>query len=223
MAGQPPLLQALNSLKAVSAKANTTGSMDSQSVLPAFEVCRTVSDDIHYAHALLREIAEIAIHHQQWSIAEEFAIRTLKKVPNYGAALKVLGKALRQQNRLADAAICHRYGLPSSIRKQYFSHSNAKLVRSKDSDAVNRLAAHPEQFMPLSPPVSLQSKPIWELSQTQLNSAPANTFQLHDARLWFDGFNTVVWDTHSQIIVPMHRAGFPMSFKVPLARIPSKN
>ena len=208
MSDQPPLLQALNSLKAVSAKASADGCMDSQSVLPAFEVCRTVSDDIHYAHALLREIAEIAIQHQRWSIAEEFAIRTLKKVPNYGAALKVLGQALRHQGRLADAAICHRYGLPTSIRKKYFSQSSAKLVDSKNSVAVKRLRAYPEQYMPLSPPVSLQSKPAWELSQTQLNSAPAVTFQLHDARLWFDGFNTVVWDTDLQIIADASR-GFP--------------
>ncbi len=205
MAGQHPLLQALNSLKAVSEKATTSASIDSQPLLSAFEVCSTVSDDIHYAHALLRETAEIAIRHQQWSIAEEFAIRTLKKVPNYGAALKVLGKALRNQDRPADAAICHRYGLPSSIREKYFSQANPDMVSSKDSDSITLLTAYPEQFMPLTPPVSLQDKPIWELSQTQLNSAAAKTFQLSDARLWFDGFNIVVWDSQSKLIIDASR------------------
>ena len=81
MAGQPPLLRALESLKAVSAEASVSDDMDSQSILSAFELCRVVSDDIHYAHALLREIAEIAIKHRQWIIAEEFAVRDLEKSP----------------------------------------------------------------------------------------------------------------------------------------------
>ena len=205
MTDQPPLLQALNSLKAVSTEASTDKTIQFQSVLSAFELCRSVTHDVHYAHALLREIAEIAIRHQQWSIAEEFAIRTLKKAPNYGAALKVLGKALRQQNKLADAAICHRYGLPSSIKEKYFDQIDGQVLNSNDSDAVNCLPAYPEQCMQLSPPVSIRRKPIWELKQTQLNSAAANTFQLKDARLWFDGFNTVVWDSRSRVIADASR------------------
>ena len=200
MSGQPPLLKALNALKAVSAQIKSTPNEDETPLDSAFQVCRTVSYDIHYAHALLREIAEIALQHKKWDIAEDFSIRTLKRVPSSGAALKVLGEALRHQNRLGDAAICHRYGLPSSIRNQYFGDARLITTNSDESDAVNCLPAHPEQYMPLNPPVSLSEKPVWELTQTQLNSAAANTFQLCDARLWFDGFNTVVWDNHSQVI-----------------------
>jgi len=200
MSGQPPLLQALNALKVVSAQVIDKPNEDEKPLASAFQMCRTVSYDIHYAHALLREISEIALKHKKWDIAEDFAIRTLKKSPSSGAALKVLGEALSHQNRLGDAAICHRYGLPSSIRRKYFQDARLKTTTSEESDAVKCLPAHPEQFMPLKPPLSLSKKPVWELSQTQLNSAAANTFQLRDARLWFDGFNTVVWDNHSRVI-----------------------
>ncbi len=198
---QPALLRALNDLKDV-----TEG--DEQSLAAAFEACRSASDDVHYAHVLYAEIGELAIQHQQWQVAEEFAVRTLKRLPNSGKALKLLGKALKGQNRLDEAAICHRYGMPNSIRQQYFSASSLNTTHSKHAENVTSLQAYPAQSIPLAAPVSVNNNPVWELSQEHLHSAPAQTFRLTDARLWFDGFNAVVWDTDKRVVENVSR-GFP--------------
>lgn len=201
MAGKPALLKALETLKMA-----VDG--DTQSLEPAFNNCRSAANDIHYAHVLYSEIADIANNLHWYETAEEFAVRTLKQLPSSGSALKALGKALQGQGRLADAAICHRYGLPKTLRDKYFGTPPIKQISYINADNVRTLPAYPVQHMPLNPPVSLSDEPIFELSLKQLRSSPANTFHLNKARLWFDGFNTVVWDEHANVISEISR-GLP--------------
>ncbi|MGQ7845726.1 glycosyltransferase 61 family protein [Granulosicoccus sp. 3-233] len=201
MRGKPALLLALNQLKTAAEEQQRLG--DS-----AFDGCRKAPADVHYAHALYREIGEIALRQQLWETAEEFAIRTLKKMPSSGAALKILGKSLHGRNRLDEAALCHRYRLPSSVRDQYFSDKSLSTLHSTQSKNLNCLMAHEAESRPVSPPTSLHETSIHELSQTQLNSSAAYTFQLPDARLWFDGFNTAVWDKQGYLIADASR-GLP--------------
>lgn len=214
MAGRPELLKALDSLKLVMKG-------DQCSLESAFESCRAAPVDVHYAHVLYREIGEIAISHRQWKIAEEFAIKTLTQLPSSGAALKLLGVALHGQKKLADAAVCHRYGLPKSLRKRYFSDLTARSVHSHDTDSVECLSAHPAQTMPLAQPISLNGETIWELSDDILSSCPAHTYRLRDARLWFDGFNTIVWDCNGKIVNDISR-GFPEVVQSALGTRPAR-
>ncbi len=201
MRGRHPLMKALDNLKGVPKG-------DSQGLATAFNICRSASNDIHYAHVLYHEMGEIAIHHKQWSIAEEFAVKTLKKLPSSGAALKLLGTALRGQDRLTEAAICHRYGLPPSISKKHFDGDELRTVNSDDSEQLSQLEAYPQHEMALQSPISLHEDPPWELSQTALHSAAANTFQLNNATFWYDGFNLTIWDSNNNVISDISR-GFP--------------
>lgn len=201
MSRKPALLQALNALKEVDVS-------DRESLDAAFNRCRTAPDDIHYAHALYREIGEIALKHEFWEMAEEFAIRTLVKMPSNGAALKLLGMSLRGRDRFEEASICHRYGLPPAIREKYFANTRSSLTDSEESDKVSRLPAYPPSSRTLKPPLTLENESIWELSQSSLESAPAETFHIHSARLWFDGFNTIILDKNGHTINEVSR-GFP--------------
>lgn len=196
---KPELLRALESLKSVAGTDNTT------SVNLAFEACRTAPDDVHYAHALYREVGEIALRLKRWTTAEEFAVKSLLSVPSYGAALKVMGLALRGQDRLSEAAICHRYGLPRTIRHHYFKSESYKPVRSENGQQIDRLPAYKSVTLPLNAPVSVDDDEDKELSHEVLRSSDANTFRLTNAQLWFDGFNTVVWDSSRQTIEDLSR------------------
>lgn len=201
MSLKPALLNALNTLK-------TVAEGDCQALQSAFDACRHAPNDIHYAHVLYAEISELAIQHKLWDIAEEFAVKTLKQLPSSGKALKLLGKALKGQNRLNDAAVCHRYGLPESIREKHFSHTTLQRLNSQQSKNVEFLEAYAAQNSPLSEPIAITETAESALSQEHLYSAPAFTFRLNNARLWFDGFNTVVWDSENNVIEDASR-GMP--------------
>ncbi len=196
---KPALLRALESLKSVSGTDNTA------SIELAFAACRNAPNDVHYAHALYREIGELALQHELWTLAEAFAVKSLLSVPSYGAALKVMGLALRGQGRLAEAAICHRYGLPKTLRQQYFATDSYRPVRSEDSSQIDRLPAYPSETLSLNPPVSVDCDQDKELSHRKLRSSDANTFRLMDAQIWFDGFNTVIWDSSRQTVTDLSR------------------
>ncbi len=196
---KPALLHALEFLKSVS------GTDKPVCLERAFDACRNAPDDVHYSHALYREIGEIALRHSLWITAEEFAVKSLLAVPSYGAALKVMGLALRGQGRLADAAICHRYGLPTTLRQKYFANNTFQSIRSDDSGQVNRLPAYSAETRKLTPPISVDEEKEWELTHGELHSSEANTFQLKSAQLWFDGFNTVVWNSARQTIEDLSR------------------
>ncbi len=193
MRRKPALLLALDQLKM---EANARHELEDSS----FDVCRDAPHDIRYAHALYREIGQIALDHQLWETAEEFAIRTLKKRPDSGAAIRILGKSLKGRDRLADAALCHRYRLPSSIRARHFSPDELSIIDSSESTDVSKLMAYTAACRQLTAPLMLPRHEIAELSQTELNSSAAYTFHLDKGSLWFDGFNTVAWDKSGRVI-----------------------
>lgn len=175
----------------------------------AFQVCLSADDSHCRAHVIYREIGEVAISAQQWQFAEQFAIRSLKALPRYGAAFKLLGLSLRGQERYDEAALCHRYNLPNAIREKYFNESPVQSIDSSQaSDTVTLLPAFDAEEIELTPP--LQIKPVFinELSATTLQVREAQTYQLSRCRIWFDNFNTVVWDQKGRIIKDACRGFF---------------
>jgi capsular polysaccharide biosynthesis protein len=201
MSRKPELLSALEELKLT--RATNPGERE------AFDRCLRIQAQVHYAHVLYREAGELAMESQFPDLAEEFAIRSLKSTPHYGGAYKLLGAALKAQGNDKDAAICHRYGLPNTVLNKYFHEHLYPMIRSEETtDSVTRVHAFDSELYKLNAPITNTTAPIQELSAKSLRSAEAFTLISQHASLWFDGFNTVVWDGRNQIIADACR-GFP--------------
>jgi len=206
---KPELLLALEALKqTVDPACPSNAVINTDTVSKLFELCHAANDDVHYSHALYREISEIAIKQKRWRIAEEFAVRTLKLIPGHGAAIKILGRALRGQGRVKDAEVCLRYGLPTSIIQEHFNDSRIKTIESNRATHIQRLPAFSAHSIPITDPVELGGKENWDYQYTKLEAAAANTFLLPEGKLWFDGFNTIIWNRESCIVTDVSR-GLP--------------
>jgi len=173
-------------------------------------VCFAADDSPRNAHLLFCQIGEEALTVKQWEAAELSAVRSLKKHPSYGRAFKLLGLALRGQGRMAEATTCHRYGLPPAIRELHFD--SAALARTNSQSAgdagVVRQQAYAAETFQLTPPFQLNKREIVELSATELQAVEAFTTVVPNGRLWFDTFNTVVWDKSDRVIDDICR-GYP--------------
>jgi len=171
------------------------------------EACRETDSEARNRHAVLREVGEFMLTEERWDLAEEFAIRSLKSLPRYGAAFKLLGLALHGAGNPDDAAICHRYGLPPSMRDKHFSDIPIRWTQSdaENDSGVRKQVAFPESTHALSPPKQMQERDIVELSAASLTAIEAYTTVIDDGRLWFDSFNTVAWDKQGRIISDLCR------------------
>ncbi|MFK7857128.1 MAG: DUF563 domain-containing protein [Granulosicoccus sp.] len=177
----------------------------------AFESCLSVQSPDRGAHTLYQEIGEIALSAEQWVVAERCAMLALQALPRFGAAFKLLGLSLRARERFDDAALCHRYNLPYSIREKYFKNSSVDALDSlQASDTVTRLHAFDAEYIDLTPPRQLKPGIIEELSEKTLHVREARTYQLSSCRIWFDSFNTVVWDSKGRIITDACRGFYEL-------------
>lgn len=149
-----------------------------------------------------REVGELALRAERWEMAEWLAIRSLRHQPSYGAAFKLLGLALRGAGHLDEAAVCHRYGLPPRVRDKHFGDLPCVWTNSRESaDAgIERHEAYAARSWPLRAPVQVRPREIVELSASELHVQEAVGTFVPDGRLWFDGFNTVIWDRQGRIV-----------------------
>ncbi|MEE9322811.1 MAG: glycosyltransferase 61 family protein [Granulosicoccus sp.] len=180
---------------------------DKQSVAARLAACFEADDSHRRAHALYRDVGEIALTLEDWSSAELAAVRSLKKKPSFGAAFKLMGLALRGAGRLEEAAICHRYGLPPAIRDQHFGDIPCVQTDSFSAgDAgVSRHQAFATETFPLQQPLQLEAREIVELAASELHAAEGFTTVIPGGYLWFDSFNTVAWDRKGRIVADICR------------------
>lgn len=178
-----------------------------QAIDHAFQLCSDVVPDAEFPHTVYRDIGQLALDNQRLDVAEAFAIRSLKSLPRYGAALKLLGLIFRAAGRLDDAAICHRYGLPESVKNQWFGDTPCIFIRSNqvNDECLLRTVAFPHHVVPLKPPVQWRPQEIDELSVDALNVTEGYTVAVPDGALWFDSFNSVLWDASGRIVQDVSR------------------
>ena len=167
-----------------------------------FNACLGADDEVPRAHELYREIGMMALEAGFIGLAERFAVLSLQAMPRFGQGFKLLGLALRAAGQLDDAAVCHRYGLPSSVLDRHFSDVRLEMVHSDrtDSAAVTRHVAFSSSRHSLTPPFQLHPRRIPELHADHLNALEAFTVRVLRGRLWFDTFNTVVWDDSGRVV-----------------------
>ena len=152
----------------------------------------------HYA-----QIGELCVEQGHWEIAEHMAVAALRALPRFGAAFKLLARALSGAGFSEEAAVCHRYGLPERILEKHFAGVSLLWTdcESAASDSISKLDAYPEEHHPLMHPGQLDpaiNHP--EFGALELHSAAAFTVRVKSATIWFDGFNTIVWDEHGRLI-----------------------
>jgi len=160
-----------------------------------------------HAHSQYAKIGESLIKLRYWDEAEVLAIKALKALPRYGAAFKLLGKALAGAGHKDDAAICHRYGLPPSMLEKYFNDVPVNWITSDKAvaESVRKLPAFAAESCVISPPRQSRKRDIKEFRATRHQTREAYTSVIPQGRLWFDGFNTVVWDQYGNIVRDLTR------------------
>ena len=168
----------------------------------AFAACAAAEPDGLYIHRVYRDIGQLALDSGYYDYGELFAIRALQSMPRYGEAFKLLGRVLLAAGRPDDAATCHRYGLPSTVRDKWFSDTACEWVDSAEVDdgSVCRLSAFPAHTQAIKPPGQWREQRIVELLVESLNIAEGYTVAASNGSLWFDTFNTVLWDEKKRIV-----------------------
>lgn len=189
-----PLTQAVEALEAAAAR----GELDAG----AMRRCVAIESRHPRAHRRWITAGQLALEAGEHALAEDFAARALIASPRFGAAFKLLGSAASAAGRAEDAAVGFRYGLAESVRARLFGHVSVSKIRSTTGTAsgVTSLAAFARERHRLRAPWQLVARQIDELDMEILNAAPARTIRVTDGRLFFDGFNRVVWNRDGQVI-----------------------
>nr|MBX2884475.1 glycosyltransferase family 61 protein [Granulosicoccus sp.] len=158
-------------------------------------------------HAQLATIGEHLLHWEMWEEAEHCAIGALKALPRFGAAFKLLGKSLLGAGFPDDAAVCHRYGLPATMREKHFSDVPVNWVESGEpiANSMTKKPAFPAESYPITPPRQIGSLEIKEFQRSRHDAREAYTTVITGGKLWFDGFNTVAWDQFGNIVRDLYR------------------
>lgn len=171
-------------------------------LIKAFAACAAAEPDGKFIHRVYRDIGQLALDSGYLEYAEQFAISALRSMPRYGEAFKLLGRVLRAADRPDDAAVCHRYGLPTSIREKWFSQYACDWIKSGDvvDGSVVKLSAFPAVTQAINPPGQWRPQRIVELMVDSLDIQAGRTIVAQNGSLWFDTFNTVLWDKKHRII-----------------------
>ncbi len=193
----PTLEEALECLRAVPAD-------DASAVERAAADCLGAETDARNRFMLYRETGEALLERGQSDAAEAFAIRSLKALPRYGAAFRLLGRVAEARGDADEAARCHRYQLPERVRMRWFGDVPLHRV-DLDAAAAEVLTAHPAERHLLRAPWQRGGSRPRELSADALESAPSELVRLPGGRLWYDSFNTVVWDRDGAVVAPLCR------------------
>jgi len=177
-------------------------SLPVEAINDAIACCASVDLKARGAYAMFREAGELALEAGRLDEAEALAVLSLKSMPKYGRAFKLLGLVLRAAGRVEEAAICHRYGLPPAIREKWFGDTPVEWIRSDEiaDGSVLRSSAFPSEKISIKKPLQWRDREIVELSADVLKVDEGRTVNAADGTLWFDTFNTVVWDRRGRIV-----------------------
>ena len=183
-------------------KATETHAGDRSSDLePLIQASLTATTSASNGFMVYREVGDCLLSLQRWTEAEAMAVRSLKASPRYGAAFRLMASALSGQGMEHDADLCHRYNLPESMRLKHFADTPISWINSNEDEATCQTAmAYPADTLSLEPPWQQIEQPIRELSATAVGTMAAETYRLPGGRLWFDSFNTIVWDRNSRVV-----------------------
>ncbi len=209
----PTLEQALERLRA-------TRVGDASAIERAAADCLGAETDARNRFMLYRETGEALLERGRADAAEAFAIRSLKALPRYGAAFRLLGRVAEARGDDVEAAQCHRYLLPERVRQRWFGDVPLRRVGLGNADAWSGsgavsgtrraagsevLPGHPVERHLLRAPWQEDGPRARELSANTLESAGSEVVRLTGGRLWYDSFNTVVWDREGAVVVPLCR------------------
>lgn len=165
------------------------------------QACLSATTPASNSFMVFREVGEFLLTMQRWVEAEEMGVRSLKASPRYGAAFRLMGCALSAQGLDEDANLCHRYNLPESMRTKYFADTPITWIGSTEDESTCRIIqAYPSTEYSIEPPWQQHPTEIRELSVTTLRALEAKTYRLAGGRLWFDSFNTIVWDSKHRVV-----------------------
>ncbi|ASJ71617.1 glycosyltransferase family 61 protein [Granulosicoccus antarcticus] len=176
-----------------------------QAAEPLLQACLSIDDVPSNSFMFFFQAGELAIEYGHPELAEKLAIRSLKALPRYGAALRLLGRTMEVQGFQIESEQCHRYILPESIREKYFADSRAAWVELDKAFGARRIQAFPAEKIELSAPLQLHSQVVRELNARAINAPAAFTAQIDGGTIWFDTFNTTVWNVEGGVIEELCR------------------
>jgi len=92
------------------------------------------------AHLLQHFVGKYFLDKKEWELAERFAIASLKSLPRYGLAYKLLGHALKGKGKLECAASSFHHCLSPNILQKHFSDLDISYVEvPKSGSNINSL------------------------------------------------------------------------------------
>lgn len=183
----PTLEQALERLEAELA-AGAASCAAVETCLAADSTARNRFMVLHRAGCALLRCGEL-------EAAEAFAVRSLRALPRYGAALRLLGEIAEARGDAAEASLCHRYQLSARLRERWFADSPLRRVSIDDASAgVAVSRAWPAERHLVRHPWHDEAEPVRELAARSIASQPGWLARVADGTLWYDSFNTVVWN-----------------------------
>ena len=166
--------------------------------------CLAARTEARNRFMIYRETGEALLERGRTDAAEAFAVRSLQALPRYGAALRLLGRVAEARGDDEEAAQCHRYRLPERVRRRWFGDVPLRRLEL-DAARAEVLDAHPAERHLLRAPWSADAEVPLELSARTLEAAPSEVVRLPGGRLWYDSFNTVVWDATGGVVAPLCR------------------
>ena len=143
-----------------------------------------------------------------------FAMKSLMVKPKGRHAANLINK-LAKENNLSEHAkantdIYQPWKIPQPILRQYLPELSIRWSNDPGNccEFFHQETAFPAQRIPLTAPKSLRPYNPAAYCFPQTKTISAETTTVPNGRLWFDGFNTVVWDSEGKVLEQLC-SGYP--------------
>lgn len=149
---------------------------------------------------IYQALAKYCIARDLKGLAELFCIRMLLASPKGWWALNQLQKIDSIKPFTSEFHLDRK--VPDDLLEKYFPNQKSVFMDKSDygSTDINRVTAHEEGFHELDRPHCINNYDFRAYSIDKTNSREAFLLTIPNGKLWFDGFNFVVWNEHGEIL-----------------------
>jgi len=166
------------------------------------------NQSLHYPDSVIyQQLAQFSLEHSFYELAELFCIRLLLCNPTRWWGLNQIRAIQCKLNPDLQSEAFSKKKLPLEILRKYFPRIDIRYVKSSPCEESGLVLhkAYTAETTSLTPPnyIKQDEEEIHEFraySHISLTSREAYTLEVPDGKIWFDGFNFVVWNMFGEII-----------------------
>jgi len=173
---------------------------------------------------IYKNLVEYCLNNSYFELAELFCIRLLLCNPKGWWAYNKL-KYISQNNiHVTSENVEDTRKLSIELLKKYFPSNEFKSIRPdhRSAESTSRIEAFNEVEKYLANPVNISKDKFRAYSHEKIVSRKAFTLEIKNGKMWFDGFNYVVWDQSGNVIEEVSTGNCEMVDVVSKTMTPNK-